>query len=128
VLKDDYKYIALRYPPVIAGMSRAERQARLDHMNDNLRERGRPVHNEDPMAPFGHLMPVPGGHDAEQGAVKAYPHYYDADQLYHLVEDADERVNLWGRPGYAERQQIMQDLMHSYLVTLPGDFPLLPPE
>jgi len=128
VLKDDYKYIALRYPPVIANMTRAERQANLDHMNDNLRERGRPVHTEDPMAPFGHLMPVPGGHDAEQGAVKAYPHYYDADQLYYLPEDPNEQRNLWGRPGYAERQRIMQDLLQSYLLTLPGDFPLFPSE
>jgi arylsulfatase A-like enzyme len=128
VLKDDFKYIALRYPPVIANLTRAERQANLDHMNDNLRERGRPVHNEDPMAPFGHLMPVPGGHDAEQGAVRAYPHYYDADQLYYLVEDPDERDNLWGRPGYEARQEALQDLLQAYLVTLPGGFPLIPAE
>jgi arylsulfatase A-like enzyme len=124
VLKDRFKYIALRYPPPVANLTRTERQANLDHMNDNLRERGRPVHTEDPMAPFGHLMPVPGGHDAEQGAVKAYPHYYDADQLYNLATDPDEQVNLWGRPDYVERQTAMQALLQSYLVRLPGDFPL----
>ena len=128
VLKDDYKYIALRFPPPVANLTREERQANLDHMNDNLRERGRPVHTDDPMAPFGHLRPVPGGHDAEQGAVKAYPHYYAADQFYYLPDDPNEQENLWGQPGYAERQELMQDLMHSYLVTLPGDFPLLPKE
>ena len=124
VLQDGYKYIALRYPPSIAKLSREERQANLDHMNDNLRERGRPIHNEDPMAPFGHLMPVPGGHDAEQGAVKAYPHYYDPDQLYDLSKDPNEQNNLWGQPGQAERQEAMQDLMESFLLTLPGRFPL----
>ena len=30
-------------------------KANLDVMNNNLRERRRPVHTEDPMAPFGHL-------------------------------------------------------------------------
>jgi arylsulfatase A-like enzyme len=124
VLKDDHKYIALRYPTVIANLTREQRQANLDHMNDNLRERGRPVHTEDPMAPFGHLMPVPGGHDAEQGAVRAYPHYYDADQLYFLPDDPNEKENLWGQPDYAEHQELMQELLHSYLVTLPGHFPL----
>ena len=124
VLKDGFKYIALRYPPKIANLTREERQANLDVMNNNLRERRRPVHTEDPMAPFGHLMPVPGGHDAEQGAVKAYPHYYDADQLYELASDPNEQVNLWGESGYDEQKQALQDLLESYLVTLPGKFPL----
>lgn len=124
VMKDGVKYIALRYPPQIAGLSREERQANLDHMNDNLRERGRPVHNEDPMAPFGHLMPVPGGHDAEQGAVNAFPHYYDADQLYDIATDPKEQVNLFGSPEYKNQQEALQTLLESYLVTLPGDFPM----
>jgi len=124
VLKDGFKYIALRYPPSIANLTREERQANLDHMNNNLRDRRRPIHNEDPMAPFGHLMPVPGGHDAEQGAVKAYPHYYDPDQLYDLSTDPNEQTNLWGRPEYAERQAQLKQLLQSYLVTLPGRFPL----
>lgn len=124
VLKDDLKYIALRYPPKIANLTREERQANLDVMNNNLRERGRPVHTEDPMQPFGHLMPVPGGHDAEQGAVKAYPHYYDANQLYDIGKDPKEQVNLFGKPGKEKRQKELQDLLQNYLVTLPGNFPL----
>lgn len=124
VLKDDKKYIALRYPPAVANMSREERQAQLDHMNDNLRERGRPVHNEDPMKPFGHLMPVPGGHDAEQGAVKAFPHYYDPDQLYDIKKDPQEQVNLSGNPENVKLQEELRELLQSYLVSLPGKFPL----
>ena len=124
VLKDGLKYIALRYPPQIANMTRAQRQAKLDEMNNNLRERGRPVHTEDPMAPFGHLMPVPGGHDAEQGAVKAYPHYYEADQLYSINLDPGEKTNLIGDPAYLERFVELQGLLQNYLDTLPGDFPL----
>lgn len=125
VLKDDMKYIALRYPPSVAEMNREERQAQLDWMNDNLRERGRPVHTEDPMQPFGHLMPVPGGHDAEQGAVKAYPHYYDPDQLYDIGKDPKEQVNLFGETAYQQKIEALQSLLQSYLITLPGQFPLL---
>ncbi len=124
VMKDGLKYIALRYPPSIADMGREERQAKLDWMNDNLRERGRPVHTEDPMAPFGHLMPVPGGHDAEQGAIGAYPHYYDADQLYDLEKDPNEQVNVFDEAAYREQREELRTLLESYLVTLPGQFPL----
>jgi hypothetical protein len=124
VLKDGVKYIALRYPPSIANMTREERQAKLDWMNDNLRERRRPVHTEDPMAPFGHLMPVPGGHDAEQGAVKSYPHYYEADQLYDIGMDPDESVNLFDSPEYLEKANEMRSTLQEYLQTLPGEFPL----
>lgn len=124
VLKDGVKYIALRYPPQIAGMTREQRQARLDEMNDNLRERGRPVHTEDPMAPFGHLMPVPGGHDAEQGAVRAYPHYYEPDQLYNIGLDPNETDNRINDPDYLETAVGLKSLLQSYLDDLPGDFPL----
>ncbi|MEX0321348.1 MAG: sulfatase [Puniceicoccaceae bacterium] len=124
VLKDGVKYIALRYPPKIANMTREERQAALDHMNDNLRERGRPVHTEDPMQPFGHLMAIPGGHDAEQGAVKAYPHYYETDQVYNVVKDPEERSNQFSNPEYKEKIVELKKLLKDHLDDMPGDFPL----
>ncbi len=124
VMKDGMKYIALRYPPTIANMTRAERQAALDHMNDNLRERRRPVHTEDPMQPFGHLMAIPGGHDAEQGAVKAYPNYYDADQFYDLNRDSAERNNVFSNPEYKKKIAELKALLDSHLDTMPGEFPL----
>ena len=124
ILKDDMKYIALRYPPKIANMTRQQRQQQLDRMNNNLRQRGRPVHNEDPMAPFGHLIEVPGGHDAEQGAVRAYPHYNDVDQLYDLRRDPDERHNLASEVDYQEQLRALQQALQGYLDDLPGDYPL----
>ncbi|MEX0331888.1 MAG: sulfatase [Puniceicoccaceae bacterium] len=124
VLKDGVKYIALRYPPSIANMTREQRQAKLDWMNNNLRDRGRPVHTEDPMAPFGHLMEVPGGHDAEQGAVRSYPHYYEPDQLYDIGLDPNERNNLINDPKYLEKAVDLKRTLQTYLDTLPGDFPL----
>ncbi len=124
ILKDGLKYIALRYPPQIANMTREERQAALDHMNDNLRERRRPVHTEDPMQPFGHLMAIPGGHDAEQGAVKSYPHYYEPDQLYDLKRDPKEQNNLINNPEYRTRAIELKKSLISHLKNMPGDFPL----
>jgi hypothetical protein len=44
--------------------------------------------------------------------------------LYELASDPNEQVNLWGESGYDEQQQALQDLLESYLVTLPGKFPL----
>jgi surfactin synthase thioesterase subunit len=124
VLKDDVKYIALRYPPQIANMSIQQRQANLDEMNDNLRERGRPVHTEDPTMPFGHLMAIPGGHDAEQGAVNTYPHYYEPDQLYDLSSDPKERNNLIDDEAYSDEEKELKSLMEDYLEELPGNFNL----
>lgn len=124
VLKDGMKYIALRYPPQIANMTREQRQAALDNMNNNLRERERPVHTEDPMQPFGHLMAIPGGHDAEQGAVKAYPHYYDADQFYDLNRDPTERKNEFANPEYKRKIGELKKLLDAHLDTMPGGFPL----
>jgi len=124
VLKDGFKYIALRYPPKIANLSLEERQANLTKMNDNLRDRGRPVHTEDPTMPFSHLMPIPGGHDAEQAAIRKYPNYYDADQLYDLSKDPKERNNLADDPAYAEKLAELQALLREHLQTLPGNFDL----
>jgi len=124
VFKDDYKYIAVRYPPVIKNMSVEERQAELTRANNNLIERGRPIHTEDPMAPFGHLMAIPGGQDAERPAVVAYPHYHDPDQLYQVQDDPHEKVNLVSDPDKSEKLDELKVLMQSYLITLPGIFPL----
>lgn len=124
VMKDDWKYIALRYPEPILRMDLAERQARLDDMNRSLTERGRPVHTRDPLQPFGQLMAIPGGHDAEQGAIGAYPHYHDPDQLYDLVSDPAEQTNRFGRAGLEAKAGQLRLLMQSHLDRLPGDFPL----
>lgn len=124
VLKDGVKYIALRYPDDILNMSLEERQARLTEMNDNLRDRRRPVHTEDPSKPFGHLMAIPGGHDAEQGAVKAYPYYYDTDQIYDIRLDPNEQTNRHSDPGYLEISNSLQKELQSFLHSLPGEFPL----
>ena len=124
VLKDDWKYIALRYPKPIARMDLAERQARLDDMNRSLAERGREAHTFDPLQPFGQLMAIPGGHDAEQGAIGAYRHYHDPDQLYNLTNDPGEQQNLFGRKGLEKSVDQFRLLMQSHLDRLPGDFPL----
>ena len=124
VLMDGMKYIALRYPPSVASMTREQRQAELDKMNNNLRARGRPIHTEDPMKPFGHLMPIPGGQDAEQDAIKSYPNYYDSDQFYDLVRDQQERINLYTNPEYKDKVTRLKSLLQEHLKSMPGGFPL----
>jgi len=124
VLKDNYKYLAIRYPDNIENLSLEGRQANLDRMNNNLTERGRPLNNLDPMAPFGHMTPIPGGQDAEQGAINSHPNYNDPDQLYDLNTDPDEQVNVINEENMSAKLDELKALMQSYLDKLPGVFPL----
>ena len=126
VLKEGYKYIALRYPEKVANLTLEERQAALDNLNNSLRARGRGIHNEDPTKPFGHMMAIPGGHDAGRAAQDLHPNYFDTDQLYDLNEDPGEKANLWDDESLVERQKAMKELLESYLESLPGEFPLAP--
>jgi arylsulfatase A-like enzyme len=118
-----YKYIALRYSDFANNMSRAERQKRLDQSNKVFREQGKEVHNEDPMAPFSHMVLVPGGTNADYGAISTYPSYYDADQLFDLSKDPNERKNLAKNPEYATILARMQQALREECQKLPGNYP-----
>jgi arylsulfatase A len=128
VLKDRWKYIALRYPDNIANMPRADRQEALDKFNASQRRREKPVYTEDPMAPFSHIQAIPGGGDAEHASLSQYPAFYDSDQLYYLPDDKSEQVNLANDPAYAEKLAEMKVELQSYLKSLPGTFGELKPE
>ena len=71
-----WKYIALRYPPA---MQKAIADGTLGR---------KPWH-----------MDV--CFDLEERAAKAHPGYWDADQLYDLENDPQEKVNLAGKPEHA---------------------------
>lgn len=128
VLKDGWKYIALRYPESARNMSTAERQKRLDRFNAQQRKTGRPVYTEDPSRPFSHISLVPGGGDAERGSIGRYPNFYDADQLYHLADDPTEQRNLVGTGPAADAKlaELKAELART-LATLPGNFAELKP-
>ncbi len=122
VIKDGFKYIALRYPEYAENMSVEERRRRLEENSAVLAARGRPIPTTDPMAPFSHLFLIPGGHDVDQVAIKGYPSFSDRDQLYNLNSDPGEQINLAGNPEYAEKLKEMKQEFDKYIQKLPGTF------
>ena len=122
VLKDGWKYIALRYSDYANELPIEERRKRLDNQNRFLTSWGRRPHSTDPTAPFSHYSLVPGGGDTEHGTIGRYPAYFDADQLYDLTSDPGEQVNLAGEPRHAGKLEEMKGLLRDYLADLPGSF------
>jgi arylsulfatase A-like enzyme len=122
VIKDGFKYLALRYPEEVKNMTVEERTRRLEASNEKLRQRGRPLPTEDPTAPFSHLFLIPGGHDVDQVAIKSIPGFFDADQLYDLGKDPGEQTNLAGDEAYAERLEMLKQELAKYVERLPQGF------
>lgn len=100
IVKDGFKYYAVRYPEWAMNLSYNERKAMLDRANKFKSTFGRPLLKADPMDPYGHLVMVPGGEHAEQAAYNSMPNYFDSDQLYDLKNDPEERHNLINDPRY----------------------------
>ncbi len=122
VLKDGWKYIALRYSDYANNLPLEERQRLLDGANRYLTSWGRKPHNTDPMAPFSHYSLVPGGSDTEFGTIGRFPAYHDADQLYDLATDPGEQRNLAASPQYAEKLAEMKQELKKHLAGVPGPF------
>jgi len=122
VLKDGFKYLALRYPEYAENMPLEERRKLLEENNAVLAARGRPIPTTDPMAPFSHLFLIPGGHDVDQVAIKGYPSFSDRDQLYDLNADPGEQRNLVGNPEYAVKLAALKKELDAYVRRLPGTF------
>jgi len=125
IIKDGYKYIALRYPAFARTMAMDERQRLLDKMNRELRARGRSISTTDPNAPFSHLFLIPGGHDVDRRAIERHPGFFDQDQLYDLRSDPKEANNLStlaGDSALAERLADLRAELDRYMQALPGTF------
>ena len=54
--------------------------------------------------------------------MKAYPAYYDQDQLYDLNKDPDEQNNLASIPKYETKLRQMKVMLKSYCEKLPHTF------
>jgi arylsulfatase A-like enzyme len=128
VVKENFKYIALRYPAKAEKWSVEQRQKVLIKENELKKIQGKAIFNEEPKAPFGHLNLVPGGKMPLENLVRQkYPHYSNKDQLYDLSTDPDEQRNLATNPTYAEKLKEMQEELKKYLRQLPGKFGELKP-
>ena len=122
VIKDNYKYIALRYPESVEKMPLSKRQRVLDRFNKNQERRERPVYTKDPTAAFSHVQLIPGGGDAEHKSMTIYPAFYEADQLYDLSKDPNEQVNLAKDPEFAAKLKELKSNLEAHLAEMPGSF------
>jgi len=124
VIKDGYKYIAVRYPRHAVEWDAAKRAEVLAQYNERRRFQNRFIVNTDPTKPFSHLTLIPGGMEAENESYGTRPAYFDADQLYHLEKDPGEKVNLATDPAYRQVLEDLKSTLQTYLDDLPGTFEL----
>jgi arylsulfatase A-like enzyme len=123
VVKGKYKYIALRYSDYTKNMPLSERQAWHNAMVKYMKAINRPpFENDVENGKFGHSGQIPGGWDNEWKAMKKYPAYFDADQLYDLEVDPNEQKNLAYLPEYQEVLKEMKAELQIYIDKLPGGF------
>ena len=124
VMKDDYKYIAVRYPDYAANRTAEDRKAVLDAYNQTRIFRSMEIVNRDPSKPYSHFHVIPGGSSAEHASYGKYPAYFEADQLYNIKKDSQELHNLATDPNYKEKLVEMKKELQEYLEKLPGKFDL----
>jgi len=122
VIKDGWKYLAVRHTDRINKMSLAERKRLLDATTRNHAKVGKKWKVTDPNAPFAHMGNYPGGNDGDHRCIAAKPHYFDPDQLFDLTKDPGEKKNLAQSPEYAKRLVEMKKELTAHLANLPGGF------
>ena len=123
IVKDNFKYIALRYPEGAENWDEKTRMKVLIKDNKMKKEKGKPVFNFDPNVTFGHLNLVPGGRMPLENKVRQrYPHYSDKDQLYDLSVDPEEQNNLAANSEFTDKLNEMQAELKMYLQKVPGSF------
>ena len=98
VIMDGWKYLAFRTPE--------EKQKKYDAINKVAT----------------HINDTPGGRGSESPAIAKYPHYYDSDQLYNIIEDPDEQNNLYGKAEHKKKINKLKKELKSYLNELPEGF------
>jgi len=125
IVKDNFKYYAVRYPEWATNKTMAERKVMLDEYTKFRESFGEHGISNDPSAPYGQLEMFPGGGGAENSAYRTMPNFSDPDQLYDLKNDPTELNNLINDPNYKEKvEELKAELKSKYLEKLPGKFAL----
>lgn len=124
VVKDGFKYYAVRYPKWATDFTFEQRKDTLQKYSRFRESFGEHAISNDPNAPYGQLEMVPGGGGAEHNAYVNHPNFSDPDQLYDLKNDPEEKHNLINNPKYADKLKMLKGELQVYIKSLPGKFDL----
>ncbi|MBT8262577.1 MAG: sulfatase-like hydrolase/transferase [Bacteroidia bacterium] len=124
IVKDNLKYYTVRYPEWAMNLSYEKRLEMLNKQNAFKEKFGLPSLTADPMAPFGHLVMIPGGELVENPAYISMPNYTEPNQFYDLTIDPEEKNNLFNDPRYADKVIELREELRKKLEKLPGNYPI----
>ena len=124
VVKDGFKYYAVRYPKWAEEFTFEQRKDTLQKYTKFRESFGEHGISDNPNDPYGQLEMVPGGGGAEHNAYLNHPNFSDPDQLYDLENDPNEEHNLINDPKYAEKLKMLKQELNKYIESLPGKFEL----
>ena len=122
VVKDGFKYYAVRYPQWAEEFTFEQRKDTLQKYTKFRESFGEHGMSDDPNAPYGQLEMVPGGGGAEHNAYLNHPNFSAKDQLYDLENDSEEKHNLINDPNYADKLKMLKAELNAYTSSLPGKF------
>lgn len=122
VVKDGFKYYAVRYPKWATELTTEQRKDTLDKYTKFRESFGEHGISNNPNDPYGQLEMVPGGGGAEHNAYLNHPHFTEPDQLYDLKNDPEEKINLINNPKYKEKLELLKKELQLYVNSLPGKF------
>lgn len=114
VIKDNWKYLALRVPP--SHELSPERKAKYIEL-------AKSDPTMDPKGRVTHIHRQLGGCNTERSqALKTKANYFDRDQLYNLAKDPEEQNNLAKNPEYAAKLSEFKRLLRKRILNAPGTF------
>lgn len=122
VVKDDFKYYAVRYPKWAMNFTYEQRKDTLEKYTKFRESFGEHGISKNPNDPYGQLEMIPGGGGAEHNAYLNHPNFSEPDQLYDLKNDPEEKVNLINNPKYANKLKELKAELKKYIASLPGKF------
>ncbi len=124
VVKDGFKYYAVRYPKWAEEFTFEQRKDTLQKYTKFRESFGEHGISDNPNDSYGQLEMVPGGGGAEHNAYLNHPNFSDPNQLYDLENDPNEEHNLINDPIYAEKLKMLKQELNKYIESLPGKFEL----